>query len=82
MECSSHSSCGLLSSGSLSMQSKTIDIIEFVLQNEVDYIVAAIRDKDGLNMDKVISDLKYSRTQYGLKVQSIVEELIKLNGNN
>jgi hypothetical protein len=59
------------------MQSKTIDIIEFILQNDVDYIVAAIRDKDGLDINKVISDLKYSRAHYGLKVQSIVEELSK-----
>jgi hypothetical protein len=64
------------------MQSKTIDIVEFVLNNDIDYIVAAIKSKDGLSLDKVIADLKDSRTQYGMKVQSIVEELIRLNGNN
>jgi hypothetical protein len=63
------------------MQSKTIDIIEFVLGNDIDYIVAAIKSKDGLDIDKVIADLKDSRTQYGLKVQLIVEELIKCGSN-
>jgi hypothetical protein len=58
-------------------RNKTIDIIEFVLQNDIDYIVAAIKSKDGLDIDKVITDLKDSRTQYGLKVQRIIEKLQK-----
>jgi hypothetical protein len=54
---------------------KHIEIVEFVLHNEIDWIVEAIKNKPNLNIEKAISDLKDSRTQYGLKVQKIIELL-------
>ncbi len=50
-------------------------IIEYVNGNSVDEIANAVRNKQGLNVHKVINDLKQSRTEYGLKVQKIIEEL-------
>jgi hypothetical protein len=61
--------------GLLIMQDKTKEIIEFVLHNNTNYIVEAIKNKPNLDIDKVISDLKDSRTQYGLKIQQIIELL-------
>lgn len=52
-------------------------VVQYVNENSVKDIVVSIKQRKDLNVQKVVEDLKKSRVEYGLKIQAIIEELLK-----